>query len=234
MLVTGWDILFFWVARMMMMGTQFMKEVPFRTVYLHGLVTDEKGQKMSKSKGNAMDPLELIEKYGADALRFTMASLAANNAGRLRLAPTRVESSRNFATKLWNATRFAEMNGAALPKEFDPADVKLTVNKWVLGELARANATVDKALAEFRLNEAATALYEFIWGIVCDWYVELSKPILQGDDGAGEGRDARRHRLRAARDGQAPASGDAVHHRGAVGQARPPRRAWHADRPALA
>jgi valyl-tRNA synthetase len=183
-LVTGWDILFFWVARMMMMGTQFMKEVPFRTVYLHGLVTDEKGQKMSKSKGNAMDPLELIEKYGADALRFTMASLAANNAGRLRLAPARVESSRNFATKLWNATRFAEMNGAALPKEFDPADVKLTVNKWVLGELARANATVDKALAEFRLNEAATALYEFIWGIVCDWYVEFSKPILQGDDGA--------------------------------------------------
>ena len=182
-LVTGWDILFFWVARMMMMGMQFMTEVPFRTVYLHGLVTDEKGQKMSKSKGNAMDPLELIDKYGADALRFTMASLAANNAGRLRLAPTRVESSRNFATKLWNATRFAEMNGAALPQGFVPESAKLTVNKWVLGELARANTTVDKALAEFRLNDAATALYEFIWGIVCDWYVELSKPILQGDDG---------------------------------------------------
>ena len=167
-----------------------MNQVPFRTVYLHGLVTDEKGQKMSKSKGNAMDPLELIDKYGADALRFTMASLAANNAGRLRLAPTRVEGSRNFATKLWNATRFAEMNGAALPKAFDPADVKLTVNKWVLGELARANATVDKAMAEFRLNEAATALYEFIWGIVCDWYVELSKPILQGDDGPRRTRPA--------------------------------------------
>ncbi len=120
-LVTGWDILFFWVARMMMMGMHFMPDVPFRTVYLHGLVTDEKGQKMSKSKGNAMDPLELIDKYGADALRFTMASLAANQASRLRLSPARVEGSRNFATKLWNATRFAEMNGAALPKDFDPA-----------------------------------------------------------------------------------------------------------------
>jgi len=182
-LVTGWDILFFWVARMMMMGMYFEKDVPFRTVYLHGLVTDEKGQKMSKSKGNAMDPLELIDKYGADALRFTMTSLAANNAGRLRLAPARVEGSRNFATKFWNATRFAEMNGAALPKDFDPATVKLTINKWVLGELARANSAIDGAIAGFRLNEAATALYEFIWGIVCDWYVELSKPVLQGEDG---------------------------------------------------
>ena len=182
-LVTGWDILFFWVARMMMMGMYFVKDVPFRTVYLHGLVTDEKGQKMSKSKGNAMDPLELIDKYGADALRFTMTSLAANNAGRLRLAPARVEGSRNFATKFWNATRFAEMNGAALPKDFDPATTKLTINKWVLGELARANAAIDAAIAGFRLNEAATALYEFIWGIVCDWYVELSKPVLQGEDG---------------------------------------------------
>jgi valyl-tRNA synthetase len=182
-LVTGWDILFFWVARMMMMGMYFMKEVPFRTVYLHGLVTDEKGQKMSKSKGNVIDPLELIDKYGADALRFTMTSLAASQAGRLRLAPARVEGARNFATKLWNATRFAEMNGAALPKGFDPAGVKLTVNKWALGELARANTAIDKALAEFRLNEAASALYEFVWGIVCDWYVELTKPILGGADG---------------------------------------------------
>ncbi len=182
-LVTGWDILFFWVARMMMMGMQFMPDVPFRTVYLHGLVTDEKGQKMSKSKGNVVDPLELIDKYGADALRFTMASLAANNAGRLRFSAARVEGSRNFATKLWNATRFAEMNGAALPKGFDPAAGKLTVNKWMLGELARATDSVDKALAEFRLNDAANALYEFIWGIVCDWYVELTKPILQGADG---------------------------------------------------
>jgi valyl-tRNA synthetase len=186
-LVTGWDILFFWVARMMMMGMQFMNEVPFRTVYLHGLVTDEKGQKMSKSKGNVIDPLELIDKYGADALRFTMTSMAASQAGRLRLSTSRVEGSRNFATKFWNATRFAEMNGAALPPKskggFDPATVSLTVNKWVLGELARANTAIDKAIAEFRLNEAASTLYEFIWGIVCDWYVELSKPTLQGEDG---------------------------------------------------
>ena len=183
-LVTGWDILFFWVARMMMMGMHFMTEVPFRTVYLHGLVTDEKGQKMSKSKGNVIDPLELIDRYGADALRFTMASLAAASAGRLRLTPARVEGSRNFATKLWNATRFAEMNGAALPDGFDPATARLTVNKWVLGELARANQAIDTAFEEFRLNEAATTLYEFIWGVVCDWYVELTKPILQGADGA--------------------------------------------------
>ncbi len=182
-LVTGWDILFFWVARMMMMGMQFMDDVPFGTVYLHGLVTDEKGQKMSKSKGNVIDPLELIDKYGADALRFTMTSLAASQAGRLRLATSRVEGSRNFATKLWNATRFAEMNGAALPEDFDPASAKLTVNKWMLGELARANLAIDKALTEFRLNEAANTLYEFIWGVVCDWYVELTKPILQGVDG---------------------------------------------------
>ena len=183
-LVTGWDILFFWVARMMMMGMQFMDDVPFGTVYLHGLVTDEKGQKMSKSKGNVIDPLELIDKYGADALRFTMTSLAASQAGRLRLATSRVEGSRNFATKLWNATRFAEMNGAALPEGFDPASAKLTVNRWMLGELARANVAIDKALTEFRLNEAANTLYEFIWGIVCDWYVELTKPIVQGADGA--------------------------------------------------
>ncbi|MCA0248819.1 MAG: valine--tRNA ligase [Proteobacteria bacterium] len=183
-LVTGWDILFFWVARMMMMGMQFMDDVPFGTVYLHGLVTDEKGQKMSKSKGNVIDPLELIDKYGADALRFTMTSLASSQAGRLRLATSRVEGSRNFATKLWNATRFAEMNGAALPEGFDPASAKLTVNKWMLGELARANLAIDKALTEFRLNEAANTLYEFIWGVVCDWYVELTKPILQGADGA--------------------------------------------------
>jgi valyl-tRNA synthetase len=182
-LVTGWDILFFWVARMMMMGMHFMKDVPFRTVYLHGLVTDEKGKKMSKSLGNIIDPLELIDKYGADALRFTMTSMAAMQASRLRLSSARVEGSRNFATKFWNATRFAEMNGAELPKNFDPALARLTVNRWMLGELARANRTVDTALAEFRLNDAATALYEFVWGLVCDWYVELTKPVLQGADG---------------------------------------------------
>ena len=135
-LVTGWDILFFWVARMMMMGMYFMKDVPFRTVYLHGLVTDEKGQKMSKSKGNAMDPLELVDKYGADALRFTMTvARPPTTPAACGSPPARVEGSRNFATKFWNATRFAEMNGAALPKDFDPATAKLTINKWVLGEL---------------------------------------------------------------------------------------------------
>jgi len=182
-LVTGWDILFFWVARMMMMGMQFMEDVPFRTVYLHGLITDERGQKMSKSKGNAMDPLELIDKYGADALRFTMASIATNQASRLRLSPARVEGSRNFATKLWNATRFAEMNGANMPKGFDPASVKLAVNKWILGELGRTNAAIDRALEEYRLNDAAMTLYGFIWGTLCDWYVELTKPTLQAADG---------------------------------------------------
>jgi valyl-tRNA synthetase len=181
-LVTGWDILFFWVARMMMMGQYFMKEVPFRTVYLHGLVTDEKGQKMSKSKGNVIDPLELIDKYGADALRFTMTAMAAQG-GRIRLAPARVEGSRNFITKFWNATRFAQINGASLPTDFDPASVKQTVNRWMLGELGRANRTVDGAITGFRLNEAANTLYEFIWGMLCDWYVELTKPILQGEDG---------------------------------------------------
>jgi valyl-tRNA synthetase len=181
-LVTGWDILFFWVARMMMMGLHFMQDIPFRTVFLHGLVTDEKGQKMSKSRGTGVDPLELIDKYGADALRFTLTSIA--NQGRaLKLAVSRVEGSRNFATKLWNATRFSQMNGVAVPDGFDPSSAKLTLNKWILGELHRTVDTVDRALAEFRLNDAANALYEFTWGTVCDWYVELSKPILQGADG---------------------------------------------------
>ena len=186
MLVTGWDILFFWVARMMMMGMHFMKEVPFRTVYLHGMITDEKGQKMSKSKGNIIDPLDLIDKYGADALRFTLATIAVQ--GRpgqpMKLAPARVEGYRNFATKLWNATRFSQMNGVAIPAGFDPASAGLTVNKWILGELARCAATVDKAIAEFRFNDAASALYAFAWGTVCDWYVEFTKPIFQGGDEA--------------------------------------------------
>ena len=220
-LVTGWDILFFWVARMMMMGMYFMKDVPFRTVYLHGLVTDEKGQKMSKSKGNAMDPLELIDKYGADALRFTMTSLAANNAGRLRLAPARVEGSRNFATKFWNATRFAEMNGAALPKDFDPATAKLTINKWVLGELARANAAIDARHRRVPAERGGSRALRVHLG----HRLRLVRRALQarpaGRGRPGQGRDARRHRLRDRRDRQAPASGDALHHRGAVGQARP-------------
>ncbi len=202
-LVTGWDILFFWVARMMMMGMQFMDEVPFGTVYLHGLVTDEKGQKMSKSKGNVIDPLELIDRYGADALRFTMTSLAAPQAGRLRLAAARVEGSRNFATKLWNATRFAEMNGAALPEGFDPASAKLTVNKWMLGELARANIAIDKALDGIPAERGRQYALRVHLGRCLRLVRRIDEADPAGRRRAREGRDPGGHGLRAARDGEA-------------------------------
>jgi valyl-tRNA synthetase len=179
-LVTGFDIIFFWVARMMMMGLHVMEEVPFREVYIHALVRDEKGQKMSKSKGNVIDPLELIDTYGADALRFTLAAMAAQ--GRdIKLAPARVEGYRNFATKLWNAARFAEMNACAPVEGFDPAAAKATVNRWIAGESERAAAAVTEALENFRFNEAAAAIYSFIWHVFCDWYLELAKPLLAGD-----------------------------------------------------
>ncbi len=182
-LVTGFDIIFFWVARMMMMGMHFMKEVPFHTVYIHALVRDEKGQKMSKSKGNVMDPLELVDSYGADALRFTLAAMAAM--GRdIKLSTTRVEGYRNFATKLWNATRFAEMNGVAHVPGFDPVAARVTVNRWIAGEVARAQAAVTKAIEDYKFNEAAGAAYQFVWNVFCDWYVELIKPILTGTDEA--------------------------------------------------
>jgi valyl-tRNA synthetase len=180
-LVTGFDIIFFWVARMMMMGLHFMEEVPFRDVYIHALVRDEKGQKMSKSKGNVIDPLELIDSYGADALRFTLAAMAAQ--GRdIKLSGARVEGYRNFATKLWNASRFAEMNDCAPCVDFDPATAQATLNKWIAGESERTVAAVTEALEAFRFNEAAGAIYHFIWHIYCDWYLELIKPILAGDD----------------------------------------------------
>ena len=180
-LVTGFDIIFFWVARMMMMGLHFMKEVPFHTVYIHALVRDEKGQKMSKSKGNVIDPLELIDEYGADALRFTMAAMAAQ--GRdLKLAKNRVEGYRNFATKLWNAARFAEMNGVTRDENYDPVAARVTVNRWIAGEAARTRDAVTKAIEEHKYNEAAASLYHFAWNVFCDWYVELIKPILTGDD----------------------------------------------------
>ncbi len=180
-LVTGFDIIFFWVARMMMMGLHFMKEVPFKDVYIHALVRDEKGQKMSKSKGNVMDPLDLIDAFGADALRFTLAAMAAQ--GRdIKLAKSRVEGYRNFATKLWNASRFAEMNECVRVKGFDPASAKQTVNRWIAGETERAAKAVTEALEAYKFNEAASAIYEFTWGIFCDWYVELIKPILSGSD----------------------------------------------------
>jgi valyl-tRNA synthetase len=180
-LVTGFDIIFFWVARMMMMGTHFMKEVPFHTVYIHALVRDEKGQKMSKSKGNVMDPLEIVDEFGADALRFTLAAMAAQ--GRdIKLSKHRVEGYRNFATKLWNATRFAEMNGVAPDENYDPLAARVQVNRWITGETARTRDIVTKAIEDYKFNEAATALYQFAWNVFCDWYVELVKPILTGDD----------------------------------------------------
>jgi valyl-tRNA synthetase len=182
-LVTGFDIIFFWVARMIMMGLHFTKKVPFHTVYIHALVRDEKGQKMSKSKGNVMDPLDIIGKYGADALRFTLSIFAAQ--GRdVKMSEQRVEGYRNFATKLWNAARFAEMNGCALSADFDPAKVQGTVNKWILGRLAQAARDVEAALEAYKFNEAAGALYHFTWGTFCDWYLELIKPALNGDDAA--------------------------------------------------
>ncbi|WP_449220852.1 valine--tRNA ligase [Tistrella mobilis] len=182
-LVTGFDIIFFWVARMMMMGLHFMGDVPFRTVYIHALVRDEKGQKMSKSKGNVIDPIDLIDKYGADAVRFTLLALAAQ--GRdVKLAEARVAGYRNFSTKLWNAARFAEMNGAESVEDFDPAAVSHVLNRWIVGEAARATQAVTEAMEAFRFNEAAQAAYRFTWDIVCDWYVELAKPILQGGESA--------------------------------------------------
>jgi valyl-tRNA synthetase len=182
-LVTGFDIIFFWVARMMMMGLHFMKDVPFRTVYIHALVRDEFGQKMSKSKGNIIDPLELIGKYGCDALRFTLAALAAQ--GRdIKLAESRVEGYRNFATKLWNATRFCQMNGCVLDPGFDPASSREKVNRWIISRLAETARAVEAAMVDYRFNEAANAIYHFLWGEFCDWYLEFTKPILGGDDAA--------------------------------------------------
>ncbi|MDP3555535.1 valine--tRNA ligase, partial [Methylocystis sp.] len=182
-LVTGFDIIFFWVARMMMMGLYFMDEVPFRDVYIHALVRDEKGAKMSKSKGNVIDPLRLIDEYGADALRFTLAAMAAQ--GRdIKLSTQRVEGYRNFATKLWNASRFAEINGCARVENYDPRGNKITLNRWIVGEAARTTADVSAAIEAYRFNDAANAVYRFVWSVFCDWYVELAKPMLQGADGA--------------------------------------------------
>ncbi len=182
-LITGFDIIFFWVARMMMMGLHFMGEVPFRTVYIHALVRDEHGQKMSKTKGNVIDPLEMIDRFGADALRFTLVAMAAQ--GRdIKLAPARVEGNRNFATKLWNAARYTEMSGCRFDPGFDPASVRLTVNRWMIGAAVRLGEAVATALESYRFNEAASALYHFTWGTLCDWYLEFTKPILAGDDAA--------------------------------------------------
>ena len=182
-LVTGFDIIFFWVARMMMMGMHFMNEVPFHTVYIHALVRDQHGQKMSKSKGNVMDPLDLVATYGTDALRFTLAAMAAQ--GRdIKLAEGRIQGYRNFATKLWNATRYAMMNGCAPVDSWDPAGCTHTVNRWIVGETARVSREVAGAIESYRFNEAAGSVYRFCWNIFCDWYLEFTKPLLAGEDEA--------------------------------------------------
>jgi valyl-tRNA synthetase len=221
-LVTGFDIIFFWVARMMMMGLHFMKEIPFHDVYIHALVRDERGQKMSKTKGNVMDPLDIVDgidldrliqkrvdglmdkkeaprvtretrkdypggiaAYGADALRFTLAAMAAQ--GRdIKLSIKAVEGYRNFATKLWNATRFAEMNGCVRQDDFDPRKVKETVNRWIAGEVERTTAAVTAGIEGYKFNEAAGAVYEFTWGTFCDWYLELTKPVLEAGSEAAK------------------------------------------------
>ena len=182
-LVTGFDIIFFWVARMMMMGMHFMKEAPFRDVYIHALVRDEKGAKMSKSKGNVIDPLNLIDQFGADALRFTLAAMAAQ--GRdIKLSTQRVEGYRNFATKLWNASRFAEMNACVRVEGFDPKIVRAPINRWIVGEAAAAVTETTAAIEAYRFNDAAGAVYRFVWNVFCDWYLELAKPLLTGEDEA--------------------------------------------------
>jgi valyl-tRNA synthetase len=184
-LVTGFDIIFFWVARMMMMGLHFMKDVPFPTVYIHALVRDAKGAKMSKSKGNVIDPLHLIDDYGADALRFTLAAMAAQ--GRdIKLDPQRVAGYRNFATKLWNACRFAEMNGCELSPGFEPEQAKETLNRWIAHETARASREITEAIEAYRFNDAAGAAYRFVWNVYCDWYLELVKPVLTGAESAAK------------------------------------------------
>ena len=180
-LVTGFDIIFFWVARMMMMSMYMMKKVPFRKCYIHGLVRDEQGRKMSKSKGNTVDPMETIEKYGADALRFFMAAMETQ--GRdINMSENRIAGYRNFATKLWNAARFGEMNEAVLPADFDESKVKSAVNKWIIAKAKQASEEVTDNLNAFRFSDAANAVYQFVWGSFCDWYIEMIKPILYGEN----------------------------------------------------
>lgn len=182
-LVTGFDIIFFWVARMMMMSMYMMKKVPFKKCYIHGLVRDEQGRKMSKSKGNTVDPMETIEKYGADALRFFMAAMETQ--GRdINMSENRIAGYRNFATKLWNAARFGEMNEAAIPQGFEPSSVKHAVNKWIIAKAQEATREVTENLNSYRFSDAANAVYQFVWGSFCDWYIEMIKPILYGENEA--------------------------------------------------
>jgi len=180
-LVTGFDIIFFWVARMMMMSMYMMKRVPFKKCYIHGLVRDEQGRKMSKSKGNTVDPMETIEKYGADALRFFMAS--SETQGRdINLSDSRIQGYRNFATKLWNAARFCEMNECYSVKDFDISSAKLEINKWIIAKAKETTKDVTDSLNNYRFSDAANAVYQFVWGTFCDWYIELSKPVFYGSN----------------------------------------------------
>ncbi|MFN3836728.1 MAG: valine--tRNA ligase [Brevundimonas sp.] len=183
-LVTAADIIFFWVARMMMMGQHFMGEVPFKRVIINGLVRDEKGQKMSKSKGNVIDPLGIIDELGADPLRFTMAILSGTR--DIKLSKQRIEGYRNFGTKLWNAARFSQMNEARRVEGFDPATVDQTINRWIRGELTKAERAVSEAVEGGRFDDAAGALYRFVWNVFCDWYLELAKPVFNGSDEAAK------------------------------------------------
>ncbi len=184
-LVTGFDIITFWVSRMMMFSMFLMDDVPFKDVYVHALVRDEKGHKMSKSKGNVMDPIDLIEKYGTDAVRFTLCAMAAQ--GRdIRLAEDRLQGYRNFATKLWNASRYCEMNDALSHEGFDPTSAKFAPNQWIIHEVKAATEEIDKAIEGYRFNEAANAVYQFVWGTFCDWYLEISKPLLAQDGEAAD------------------------------------------------
>ncbi|WP_294242393.1 valine--tRNA ligase [uncultured Sphingomonas sp.] len=184
-LISGFDILFFWDARMMMQGLHFMEEVPFKTLYLHGLVRAADGSKMSKSKGNTVDPLGLIDQYGADALRFFMAAMESQ--GRdIKMDERRVEGYRNFATKLWNAARFAQANGIGASATLEAPNASLAVNKWIIAETVKTVQVVDLALADYRFDGAANAIYQFVWSRFCDWYLELIKPVLQGGEEGGE------------------------------------------------
>ncbi|GAB2205850.1 hypothetical protein ROS1_26660 [Roseibium sp. ROS1] len=185
-LITGLDIIFFWVARMMMQGIHFMDEVPFHTVYFNSIVVDGKGKKMSKSTGNVIDPLDLIGRFGADATRFALASQEVQARRMLRMSDQAAEGGQRFATKLWNAARFAEMNGCARMEGFDPAATKHTLNRWIATEASRCIAEVTAALEDFRFNDASGAAYRFTWNTFCDWYLELAKPIFNGDDEAAK------------------------------------------------
>ncbi|MDP3381777.1 MAG: valine--tRNA ligase, partial [Phenylobacterium sp.] len=184
-LITGFDIIFFWVARMMMQAIHFTGEVPFKRVFINALVRDAEGKKMSKSKGNVLDPLELVDEFGADALRFTLTAMSGQ-ARDIKLSRQRIEGYRNFGTKLWNATRFCQMNGCARAEGFDPAALQVPLNRWIVGEAARTSQAVTKALDGCGFDEAAGLLYRFIWNVYCDWYVELAKPLLNGEDAAAK------------------------------------------------